>query len=98
MMWLEGRLHSDVPINNMVTQLDLRQAINVEAFKQAFGALVNYHDAMRFVVSFDGENFVGEATNDMPAELEFMDLSSHTDPDERLGAWIQQKCLRVFLP
>ncbi|MBK7520388.1 MAG: amino acid adenylation domain-containing protein [Gammaproteobacteria bacterium] len=95
LMWIEGRLHPEVPVNNMVTRLDIRQRLDVGAFKQAFARLVDAHDAMRMVVSNSSGNFVATIAGGAQPELPFVDFSGDA-AEQDFAAWIQRKCRQVF--
>ncbi len=96
LMWIEGQLHPEVPVNNMVTRLDIKAALDVGVFKQAFARLVAGHDAMRMVVSNSGGRFVAAFTETPLADLAFVDFSGEAAAGRALDAWIQRACRRVF--
>lgn len=96
LLWIDGQLHPEAPINNMVTRLDIRQAIDVDAFQTAFAALVEQHEAMRLVVSNNGEQFVASVTGDSHPRVPFIDYSKEANAEQQFHAWIQQRCRRVF--
>jgi hypothetical protein len=96
LLWIEGQLHPGVPLNHMVTRLDISRAIDVEACQRAFSRLVERHDAMRLIVSSDGLQFLATVSAQQPPPLSFIDFSAEFNAAQSLQAWIQQRCRRVF--
>lgn len=96
LMWLEGLMHPEAPINNMTTRLDIQQSLDVDAFNTAFSKMAAKYDAMRLVVSRRDQKFVGIVTTQSVLELSFIDLSDSPCAETQLQEWIQNVSSHVF--
>ncbi|OZB59385.1 MAG: non-ribosomal peptide synthetase [Lysobacterales bacterium 14-68-21] len=93
--WL-GMHYNDAiaPAFNESTRITFDGALDVVALERAFGAVVARHDifAMRFAEDGSGQTFAPPA----PVQLEVRDLSTASDPEAALDAWVREESARPF--
>ena len=95
--WISQILRPDAPFLNTIALFDLPGAIDEACFDQAFQALVNQSDSMRTTVVEERGVPQRMVHNELPAQLEFVDLSDLDEADKGLAAWLQNRAARHFI-
>ncbi|MGB7337421.1 MAG: amino acid adenylation domain-containing protein [Phototrophicaceae bacterium] len=96
LIWLGQQLYPASPLYNQSTVFIINAALNVQAFWQAFDALVMANDVLRLVI---------DATGDEPQQLvqdtiayahEVIDLSQEQNPRLALDDWLEARAAKLF--
>lgn len=98
LIWMGQRLFPDSPLYNMVLRFTIEGALDEEAFRRAFAALVDGSDAMRTVIDVTEGMPHRRVVASSPVELELVDFSGDTDPERSLAAWIEARATRRLDP
>ena len=101
LMWIEDQLHPQIPLNNMISKVEIPLELDVELFKKAFIKIINRHEALRSYIS-DGSNgaviYISPEQSWQTACLNYEDLSNRDDITNPFEDWLQHKCLTCFKP
>jgi amino acid adenylation domain-containing protein len=96
LFWVGHKLNPEAPLYNLAHRFTIAGKIDVELFLRAFKTLVNSSDALRTVIrELDGVPR-REIVSDFPHGLEYLDLSSDRQPDERVDALLAARCKGDF--
>jgi len=96
LMWLSciiGGDEANLAYNESIS-LDLKGAFKKEFFKDAIKEVVLRHEALRSVVSSNGESII--IFNNIPFEISYQDFSSFDDQAARIKAFISAEMQNVF--
>jgi amino acid adenylation domain-containing protein len=95
LIWLGQTLAPDAPLYNMIQTFSFAAALKVEAFQQAFAALIAGSDALRTVI--DEVNGVpqGRVLETLPYTLELIDLSAEPEPASAYQSWLEERRTRL---
>lgn len=96
LFWLGQRMHPNAPLYNMVHTFTIQGNIVVDAFQQAFQALIDGSDAMRTVFQeVDGvpQQYV---LPELHYSTQYLDFSSENDPIASLETWLDKRRVKIF--
>ncbi|RYF24396.1 MAG: hypothetical protein EOO42_05885, partial [Flavobacteriales bacterium] len=96
MMWLSCKIGGDgasLAYNESIS-LDLKGILNIAFFQYAIKEVILRHEALRSVVSVDGESII--VYKNIPFEVAYHDFSAFTDQDLKIKAFIAKEMQYVF--
>jgi amino acid adenylation domain-containing protein len=96
LIWLDQKLHPDVPLYNVVDTYRLTGELDRGHFERAFQTLLGSSDALRTVIREVGAIPRQEVLADFRCELEHLDFSRAADPRAEFEAWLQIRCRALF--
>jgi amino acid adenylation domain-containing protein len=96
LIWMGQHLDPDAPLYNMALAFHLAGAVDVGAFREAFGQLIARTDALRTVFVDDGGRPCREILDAAPGGVEFLHLPEPELNDADLDAMLEARTQRVF--
>ncbi len=98
MIWTAQQLDPGVPLFNMIRTFTINAELDVDAFRAAFGALVDRCDALRTVIDERDGTPVQRVVGRYERELPLVDLSGADDPELALAEQIAERGDHMFEP
>ena len=96
LMWMGQQIHADAPLYNMIQTFTIHGELNVEAFRQAFQALLDRSDALRSrIIVTDGVP-QQDVRSSLYAPLQLVDFSDQADPDAAYSEWLEARKTRIL--
>jgi amino acid adenylation domain-containing protein len=96
LIWLDQKLHPDVPLYNVVDAYRLTGELDQGRFGRAFQTLLRSSDALRTVIREVAGIPQQEVLPDFRYELEHLDFSKSADPRAEFEAWLQVRSRALF--
>lgn len=91
LMWLGQELEPDVPLYNMVLTFRIAGPIDAQAFGQAWQSVVDASDSLRTTVTTVDGVPQRRVADQMPVEMEIVDLRSTPDPELAADRWAHDR-------
>lgn len=95
-VYFEQLLYGEEPIYNIGAKAKIEGEINIELFNKAYTTLIKQHDSYRTVFSKLNETISTKIIDNFEDELEFLDLSSHKNPEQSAKTFIKNKFVKPF--
>ncbi|WP_400073580.1 amino acid adenylation domain-containing protein [Zobellia russellii] len=92
-LWAGQRMHSNVPLHNVVYTFEIKGEINHTLFEKAFQKLINATDILRMVFSEEQGNPIQTILNEIDFSLELVDFTSNND-NITVDEWLYQRTLQ----
>jgi amino acid adenylation domain-containing protein/non-ribosomal peptide synthase protein (TIGR01720 family) len=98
-IWLDQRLHADLPLYNLGVYIAIDAALDIAVFESAVAALVRRHDALRTRLhGLGGEQVLPwqDFSASVGAGVGIRDLSAERNPDAAALSWMRQRIAEPF--
>lgn len=98
-IWLDQRLHADLPLYNLGVYIAIDAALDIAVFESAVAALVRRHDALRTRLHGLGGKQVlpwQDFSASVGAGVGIRDLSAERNPDAAALSWMRQRIAEPF--
>ena len=91
LMWMGQQMNPDTPLYNVVSSFTIYGRLDIDAFQEAFQALVTHNDALRTV--FFEVNGVPQQTvfASFQAAVELVDYSRRSDPESAYQEFLHER-------
>ncbi len=96
LIWAGQRLQPDDPLYNMVLTFELHGAVNLDAFQLAHQKLVESCDVLNCSLITDSDPPRQRFSSQTPCQLEMLDFSDSSSPDESLSEWVEKQRVYQF--
>ncbi|MGH1491268.1 MAG: amino acid adenylation domain-containing protein [Acidimicrobiales bacterium] len=96
MIWTGQALDPDVPLYNMAHAFTIDIELDIDAFNQAFAALVDGSDALRTVIESAAGTPVQRVLPPTQPELPLIDLRSSEDSEKVVNEWVEARAQLRF--
>ncbi|MBM1106805.1 amino acid adenylation domain-containing protein [Aurantibacter crassamenti] len=96
LLWIGQEMEPESPMYNMVLSFDFNGEIEVDHFKTAFQKVINESDALRTVFIKKQNRPTQKVLNEFIYEMEVLDFSSTSKPEEAYKIWEQKRTKHIF--
>jgi amino acid adenylation domain-containing protein len=91
LMWVGQRLQPAIPLYNMIYTFMVHGALDVDAFRAAFAALVASTENLRSVIREVDDFPQLVVLEQMPATVEYLDFAGEVHPQITLEQWLEKR-------
>lgn len=96
LLWIGQELNPDSPMYNMVMTYEIKGAISLVIFREAFDKLVQKNSVFRSVFETHQGTVQQKHLTKIAYEVQYVDFSAHENPETEYEIWEAQRVQHIF--